>query len=295
VLRNGRRGLRHIDNGRLRCRLRRALDELATTIERAGRIANQTRARLAGQAPEGVTRLVSLHDPDAGRSARAASTGRSSSATRRRSSTTTTASSWTTPSNPAAHRPSPRAVTADRGYGEAASRTVTRPRRRSCGDPAQGQDVSRATRSRTPTKLPPTGQMAHRIGGPDQLPQTLLGMGSGTPRRTGRRRDLVRARRVRTQPDQDQRPHRLTEPHRGSDTGGRMTFPRKRHPAASADRLLQVEVANGAVPTSGGGRLEGVTVVAGCDLAARFGVLRGRALPVAGRFAWRQRRQGGRL
>jgi hypothetical protein len=107
VLRNGRRGLRHIDNGRLRGRLRRALDELATTIERAGRIANQTRARLAWQAPEGVTRLVSLHDPDAGRSARAASTGRSSSATRRRSSTTTTASSWTTPSNPAAHRPSP--------------------------------------------------------------------------------------------------------------------------------------------------------------------------------------------
>jgi transposase, IS5 family len=65
VLRNGRRGLRHIDNGRMRGRLHRALDELATTIERTGRIVDQTRTRLAGQTPPGATRLVSLHDPDA--------------------------------------------------------------------------------------------------------------------------------------------------------------------------------------------------------------------------------------
>jgi IS5 family transposase len=65
VLRNGRRALRQIDNGRLRGQLRRALDELATTIERTGMIATQTRARLSGQTPQGATRLVSLHDPDA--------------------------------------------------------------------------------------------------------------------------------------------------------------------------------------------------------------------------------------
>ncbi len=65
VLRNGRRALRRISDGRQRGRLRRALDELATTIERTGRIAGQTRSRLSGQLPESASRLVSLHDPDA--------------------------------------------------------------------------------------------------------------------------------------------------------------------------------------------------------------------------------------
>jgi transposase, IS5 family len=65
VLRNGCRGLRHLADGRRRGQLRRALDELATTIERTGRVAGQARARLAGQTPPGATRLVSLHDPDA--------------------------------------------------------------------------------------------------------------------------------------------------------------------------------------------------------------------------------------
>jgi IS5 family transposase len=46
-------------------RLRRALAELAITIERTAKILSQTRSRLAGQTPESATRLVSLHDPDA--------------------------------------------------------------------------------------------------------------------------------------------------------------------------------------------------------------------------------------
>ena len=49
----------------MRGRLRRALDELAVAIERTGIIVAQARTRLAGQAPDGATRLVSLHDPDA--------------------------------------------------------------------------------------------------------------------------------------------------------------------------------------------------------------------------------------
>ena len=49
----------------MRGRLRRALDELAVTIERTGKIVAQARSRLAGQAPESATRLVSLHDADA--------------------------------------------------------------------------------------------------------------------------------------------------------------------------------------------------------------------------------------
>jgi transposase, IS5 family len=65
VLRNGRRALPKAFSGRMRGRLRRALDQLAVTIERTGKIVAQTRTRLAGQAPESATRLVSLHDPDA--------------------------------------------------------------------------------------------------------------------------------------------------------------------------------------------------------------------------------------
>ena len=49
----------------MRGRLRRALDELAVTIERTAKIVAQTRSRLAGQLPDSATRLVSLHDPDA--------------------------------------------------------------------------------------------------------------------------------------------------------------------------------------------------------------------------------------
>ncbi|HEY2270994.1 MAG TPA: transposase, partial [Streptosporangiaceae bacterium] len=65
VLRNGRRAVGRALTGRMRGRLRRALAELAVTIERTATVAAQARSRLAGQMPDGATRLVSLHDPDA--------------------------------------------------------------------------------------------------------------------------------------------------------------------------------------------------------------------------------------
>ena len=65
VLRNGRRAIPKALSGRMRGRLRRALGELAVTIERTATVAAQARSRLAGQMPDGATRLVSLHDPDA--------------------------------------------------------------------------------------------------------------------------------------------------------------------------------------------------------------------------------------
>ena len=46
-------------------RLRRAVNDLAGLLEAAGRIAAQTRQRLAGNMPDGATRRVSLHDRDA--------------------------------------------------------------------------------------------------------------------------------------------------------------------------------------------------------------------------------------
>src|SRR5215469_11611860 len=65
VVRNGRRAVPKALSGRVRGRLRRALNELATTVERTQTIVAQARIRLAGQVPDGATRLVSLHDPDA--------------------------------------------------------------------------------------------------------------------------------------------------------------------------------------------------------------------------------------
>ena len=65
VLRNGRRAVPKVLSGRMRGRLRRALGELAVTIKRTGTVVAQARTRLAGQTPDGATRLVSLHDPDA--------------------------------------------------------------------------------------------------------------------------------------------------------------------------------------------------------------------------------------
>ena len=65
VLRNGRRAAPKALSGRVRGRLRRALGELAVTVERTSAIVAQARTRMAGRTPDGATRLVSLHDPDA--------------------------------------------------------------------------------------------------------------------------------------------------------------------------------------------------------------------------------------
>jgi len=51
--------------GRRRGRLARAVDDLDELLAATRQIAAQTRQRLAGQTPDGSTRRVSLHDPDA--------------------------------------------------------------------------------------------------------------------------------------------------------------------------------------------------------------------------------------
>jgi IS5 family transposase len=64
VLRNARRALAKA-TGRRAGQLRRAANELATTLQRTHTVVAQTRSRLAGVMPDSATRLVSLHDPDA--------------------------------------------------------------------------------------------------------------------------------------------------------------------------------------------------------------------------------------
>jgi transposase, IS5 family len=58
-------GLRDAAAGRLRGRLRRAVNDLAGLLEVTRTIAAQARQRLAGTMPGGASRRVSLHEPDA--------------------------------------------------------------------------------------------------------------------------------------------------------------------------------------------------------------------------------------
>jgi IS5 family transposase len=64
VLRNARRALRTA-TGRRAGRLRRAVNELAATIQVTTVVVAQARSRLAGVMPDSATRVVSLHDRDA--------------------------------------------------------------------------------------------------------------------------------------------------------------------------------------------------------------------------------------
>jgi len=59
------RGEQNAAAGRRRGRLARAVDDLADLVKATRQIAAQTRQRLSGQTPDGSTRRVSLHDPDA--------------------------------------------------------------------------------------------------------------------------------------------------------------------------------------------------------------------------------------
>jgi transposase, IS5 family len=64
VIRNARRALRGA-SGHRKGRLHRAINKLETIVERVERVVAQTRSRLAGVMPESANRVVSLHDVDA--------------------------------------------------------------------------------------------------------------------------------------------------------------------------------------------------------------------------------------
>ena len=104
VVRNGRRALPKALSGRMRGRLRRALDELTVTIGRTATIVAQTRTGWPGSSRTARPGWSACTIPMPARSARGASTGPSGSAIKPRSPTTTTASSWITAWNTAPPR-----------------------------------------------------------------------------------------------------------------------------------------------------------------------------------------------
>jgi IS5 family transposase len=64
VIRNAKRAVRRA-SGRRKARLRQAINHLNAVVTRTQRVVAQTRTRLAGVMPDSSRRLVSLHDPDA--------------------------------------------------------------------------------------------------------------------------------------------------------------------------------------------------------------------------------------
>ena len=201
VLRNGRRAVPKALSGRVRGRLRRALGELAVTIERTGTIVAQTRTRLAGQTPESATRLVSLHDPDArpirkGRIDRPVEFGYKAQVADNDDGIILdySAGYGAAPDGPQlapdverirrrAGRV-PRAVTADRGYGQpAVERDLHELGVRTVAIPRQATTSPARKSHRAQPQLPPAGQVAHRLGRADQLPQTQLRLGPHPPGR----------------------------------------------------------------------------------------------------------------
>ena len=228
VLRNGRRAVPRALSGRVRGRLRRALNELAVTIERTATIVAQARTRLAGQTPDGATRLVSLHDPDArpirkGRIDRPVEFGYKAQVTDNDDGIILdyNVEYGAAPDGPQLapaieriHRRTgrvPRAVTADRGYGQAAfERDLHDLGVRTVAIPRQGKISAARKQTRAQPRLPPPGQVAHRLRRADQLPQARLRLGPHPPGHQARSRDLVRARGLRPQPGQDRGPGQLT-------------------------------------------------------------------------------------
>ena len=215
------RGDRDPVAGRRRGRLARAVADLAELLEATRRIVAQSRQRIAGITPDGATRRVSLHDADArpiakGRLGRPVEFGYKAQVVDNVDGIVLdhTVEQGNPPDAPqlapaierVTHRTgrTPRAVTADRGYGEAAVDASCRPRGRHGRDPAQGPTGAGAASRGAPAGVPADRQVAHRQRGPDQRPQARLRLGPHPHRRHRGCPDLDRARRVRPQPDQDQ-------------------------------------------------------------------------------------------
>ena len=177
-----RRGRQDAAAGRRRGRLARAVNDLTELLDATRRIAAQTRQRMAGTTPDGATRRVSLHDPDArpirkGRLGKPVEFGNKAQVCDNDDGIVLDHD--VQPGNPAdgpRMKPAiervrrrtggtPRTVAADRGYGETSTSTTT------CTDlgvrdvviPRRGRPSRARPSPRTTTYLPPPREMANRL------------------------------------------------------------------------------------------------------------------------------------
>ena len=219
---NARRGLRRAGQSAT-CKAAALVCELERTADLLERVAAQTRTRLSGAVPDGSTRVVSLHDPDArpiakGRLGRPVEFGYKAQVVDNADGVVL--DHHVVKGNPpdapmlvpaivriaARFGRVPTSVTADRGYGEAAVdaglaalgvKKVVIPRR---GKPGVARQKVQRARSFQKLVKWRTGSEA-RIS----LPETRLRMAAHPHRRHGRGPDVVRVGRPRPQRHQDQR------------------------------------------------------------------------------------------
>jgi IS5 family transposase len=186
VIRNAKRAVRGAA-GRRKGQLHQAINHLQTIVERTFRVVIQTRSRLAGVMPESSTRLVSLHDPDArpirkGRLGKPVEFGYKAQIVDNADGvildhTIETGAAPDAPQLAPAierikHRTgrAPRAVTADRGYGEAkvedelhelGVRSVAIPRKSNPGAARRELEHRRAFREKVKWRTGCEGRINH--------------------------------------------------------------------------------------------------------------------------------------
>ncbi len=135
----------------------------------------------------------------------------------------------------------PRSVTADRGYGQAAVEARLHELGvRSVAIPRASKPGAARREFRTPKSVPGENQMADRIRRTDQPSETQLRLEPHRNHRHHRGPNLVRTRRLRPQPGQDQRPRRLNRAGQSSRTRQLTRSRRSSHHS----NPFQVEVAN---------------------------------------------------
>ena len=197
MLRNGRRAVGRALTGRIgQGRLRRALGELAVTIERTATVVAQPRARLAGQMPDGATRRGQPHDPEArpirkGRIDRPVEFGYKAQVLDNDDGVVLDYERGTRAPPPTARSSCPPSNASAGGQGGCPrghcrprlrpGRGRTRPARRGRahrGDSPPGHHLSRPQDRRARPQLPQARQMAHRMRRPDSATSNAVTAGT---------------------------------------------------------------------------------------------------------------------
>ncbi len=209
-------------------RLARLIDDLEALTATTNQVIDQTRRRIAGEMPDGATRLVSLHEPDArpirkGRLGRPVEFGYKAQIVDNVDGLVLDHTvEMGNPHDAEQLEPAiarikaragaaPTAVTADRGYGFAKiDKALSELGVDTVAIPTGGQARRRPRRPPDQRPVHRAREVAHRQRRPDQLTQTRLRATPNPPDRPHRSSHLGRPRCPRPQPHQDRQTHHVT-------------------------------------------------------------------------------------